>query len=143
SPVVADHEPNLGHRGVVLGVERTGHRLVERPAQHVVADVGVLAPSGDALGYQLRYQSSTVIICGRLDGLGGDELADDGRGDDAAPGLHPLVGALDEVVVDVQAHRHPSPVATARTVVASTAAASRMAPVSSTAPQMAAFMAAS
>src|SRR5690554_1643751 len=104
SPVVADHESHLGYRGVVLGVERTGNRLVERPAQHVVADVGVLAPAGDALGHQLSHQSSTVIICGRLDGLRGDQLPYNRSCHDAAPGLHPFVGALDEVVVHVQGH---------------------------------------
>src|SRR5690606_14797028 len=50
------------------------------------------------------------------DGLRGDELADDGGGDDAAAGFEPFVGSLDEVGVDVEGH-HRGPLSVSASTV--------------------------
>src|SRR5699024_5899971 len=97
-------QPALGHGRVLLGVQVTGDRFVILPALHISGHVYGLNEPTDALSHQLHGEHAGVVVAGRSDGAGGNELPDRASREDAASGLQPFVAALFQVLVDLEAH---------------------------------------
>jgi hypothetical protein len=107
APVVAHHEPAGGDRRVVLAVDLDRPGLVLDAAEHVAGHVDGVGVAGDPFGDEERGEGARLVVAGGPDGLGGDELADDGCGDHAAPLVEPGVAALDEVGQFSESHLAP------------------------------------
>src|SRR5699024_8628632 len=97
-------QPALGHGRVLLGVQVTGDRFVILPALHISGHVYGLNEPTDALSHQLHGERAGVVVAGRSDGAGGNELPDRASREDAAPRLQPFIAALFQVLVDLEAH---------------------------------------
>src|SRR5690606_18670890 len=91
----------------MLGVLLPGTGLVLDAAPHVVRHAGGFGEPGDAFSNQGGGDAAGDRVVRGLEGGRGDELPDDGRGDDSAPGSVPLLRPLDEVVQDGKSHGRP------------------------------------
>src|SRR5699024_891471 len=100
----AHHEPDLGHGRVLLGVQVTGDGFGLDAAQHVRRGERRLDPSADPFGYQCLHQGSGCWVARWLECGWCDQLTNGGCCDDAASGLVPLIAALFQALVDLEAH---------------------------------------
>ena len=80
--------------------------LVLVPALHAGSAVGGVDVAGNAFGRQGEHDAAGAFVVGDLE-CRREELAGDGRRDHAAAGRVPLVGALDQVAVELEAHGCP------------------------------------
>src|SRR5699024_6340985 len=100
----AHHEPDLGHGRVLLGVQVACDGFGLDAAPHVRRGERWLDPSADPFGYQCLHQGSGCWVARWLECGWCDQLTNGGCCDNPPSGLVPLIAALFQVLVDLEAH---------------------------------------